>query len=350
MANTETTNAVKKPRRIGRKILKFFGILLLLLIIAIAILAVRHHFKCKSDRKLFADAYGEYFVNSRGEKMNYTFYDSKSDDVAVIIPGYGCPTVHYEFDAFADKLKDDYKLILAEPFGVGLSDGTDRERTVENYCEELHELMEYLGYDRYTIIGHSLAGLYSLYYANTYTDEVEAFIGIDASVPHQSDIAPWIAKADNTRIMYKIINVAYVKSGIERLLYELSFDQTMKQIPTLTDADREKVLAMYCTASLTDTQMNEIDKMPDNMKKCYDMKFPVEVPVLYVLAKSNCDNMPKWEDIHKDLVTNIRSKVSVIEGEHYLHFTNLDGLVSEIENWKDTLNENNAPTEVDEAA
>ena len=51
MSNVETTNEKKKPRGIGRKILRFFGILLLIILIAVAILAVRHHIKCKSDRE-----------------------------------------------------------------------------------------------------------------------------------------------------------------------------------------------------------------------------------------------------------------------------------------------------------
>lgn len=334
MKNNDVTNPVKKPRRIGRKILKFFGILFLMILVAVAILAVRHHIKCKSDRKIFADAYGEYFTTSHGDRINYTFYDSKSDDVAVVLPGYGCSTAHYEFDTFADRLKDDYKMIIVEPLGVGLSDGTDRKRTVENYCEELNELMQYLKYDKYTIIGHSIAGLYSLYYANQYTDEVEAFIGIDASLPHQSDDAPWIAKPKNTRMLYKIIRVAFVKTGIERLITELSFDKTMEQIPTLTEDDRDKALALYCTASLTDTQMDEMNELPENMEKCYDMKFPSEVPVLYVLAKANTESMDSWEQIHKDAVTNPNSKVTVIEGEHYLHFTSLDVLVDEIQKWR----------------
>ncbi len=340
MPNAETTIEPKKKRGIFRKILRFFGILLIILLLVIAVLAVRHHIKCKSDREIFADAYGEYFTTSHGEKINYTFYDSPSEELAVILPGYGCFTAHYEFDTFAERLKDDYKILIVEPLGVGLSDGTDRPRTVENYCEELHELMEYLDYDKYTLIAHSLGGLYSLYYANKYTDEVEAFIGIDASVPHQSDDAPWIAKPENTNKLYKVLRVVYFQTGIQRVLTELSFDETMKQIPTLTDADRDKMLALYCTASMTETQMNEMAELAENMDRCYDMKFPEEVPVLYVLAKDNTDSMAAWEQVHKDIISSNDSKVVVIEGEHYLHLTNLDGLINEIQKWRSDTSSN----------
>ena len=69
-----------------------------------------------------------------------------------------------------------------------MSDEASTPRTVENYCSELHGLMEYLGIDEYTLIGHSISGAHAVYYANQYPDEVTAFIGIDASVPHKSRI------------------------------------------------------------------------------------------------------------------------------------------------------------------
>ena len=132
--------------------------------------------------------------------------------MAVILPGLECISAHYEFDALAIKLSDKYKVVVYEPPGVGLSDWTDTERSVENYSEELHELMQHLGYDRYTIIAHSMAGLYSLYYANQYPDEVETFIGIDAAAP-----AP-IEEADHKAyVAAKNLRIIMIQSGLVRL-------------------------------------------------------------------------------------------------------------------------------------
>ena len=331
MENSETK--AKKPRRIGRTILKVIGIILLTILVLVAILTIRHRILTKRDLDSVANAYGEFYTTPEGEKMNYTFYDSPSDKVAVVLPGFGCPTVHYEFDTFVKELSDEYKFVLVEPLGVGLSDGTDRERTVENYCEELHGLMQYLGYDSYTIIGHSIGSLYSLYYANQFPDEVEAFIGIDGTIPKQKDRDEWVAKPENTYTAYKLINGLMYKTGIYRIMTELSFDQTMAQIPTLTDADRDTVLALYCSTQLNKTQMNEMKNMAHNMDVTYDMKFPESVPVLYVLAQDNCDIFPQWEQYHKEIVTSPESRVVVIEGEHYLHFSSLDELVSQIKDW-----------------
>lgn len=334
MQNQTKKTKEKKPHRVRRIILRILGVLLLILIATVAVLSVRHRIKSPPERESVTGAYGTFYTTENGDKLNYTFYDSDAEKIAVILPGFGCPSPHYEFDTFAKELHDDYKIVIAEPLGYGLSDETDVPRTVENYSTELHGLMQSLGYDRYTIICHSIGGLYMPYYTNQYPDEVEAFIGIDASVPHQLDSGGWINEKDHMYQLYKGIRIGLVNTGIYRLMTELSFDATTQPIPTLTDADKAKYLALYNTVSCNDTQLDEIRRMPNNAAKGYDLKYPESVPVLYVLAKTNCDTDPMWEQYHKDLATTPGSKVAVIEGDHYLHFTSLQELLKQIRDWE----------------
>ena len=162
---------------------------------------------------------------------------------------------------------------------------------------------------------------------------MQGFIGIDASVPHQCDADQWIAKPKNVYFLYKVMRPLLYGSGINRLVSELSFEQTAAQIPTLSEDDKRIAKAIYCAAGLNDTLMDEMKMLEANMLECYDMKFPESVPVLYVLAKDNTDTMPDWEQYHKDLVTNPDSRVTVIEGAHYLHLTSLQKLTEEITDW-----------------
>lgn len=317
-------------KRIFKGIGKAIGIIFLLLLLAVVILTVRHQILKGKDRDKVKNAYGSYYVTENNDKINYTFFDSKSDKLAVLLPGYGCPSVRYEFDSFIKELNDDYKILVVEPLGYGLSDVTDTKRSVENYCSELHGLLSSLGYEKYTLMGHSISGMYALYYANTYTDEVEAFIGIDASVPAQTKMDTWIAKPKNISRVYKVLSFTVEKTGIYRFMTELSFKETRNSIPTLSDEELENYKALSVTVPMNKTQINEMECLDDTVNKTIDMKFPESVKVLYVFSKDNCDNMPEWEQIHKDLITNKDSKVVVISGAHYLHLTNLQGLVREI--------------------
>lgn len=323
-----------------RKILKLFAkvilTLLLLIVVVTSVLAIRHKILTGKDEKLVENAYGENFTLSTKEKINYTFYDSPSEEVAVILPGFGCASTHYEFDAFAKGLSNDYKIVIYEPLGVGLSDDTDRDRTSENYCNELHELMNHLGYKSYTLIGHSISGIYSLKYTQMFPDEVKAFIGIDASVPHQVEESKGMEKPANQIMVYGLMKTLYINTGIHRLLTELSFDQTLKNIPTIkSDEDKKKARAINCIHILNKTQLTEIQTFEDNAKEGFNYKFPENLPVLYILSKDTCKNSSThWEQLHKNLLPNDKSKVICIDGNHYLHNSNLDGVLKTIKDWK----------------
>lgn len=326
-------NKSGKVRKVFGVIFKVLGIILALIVLAVAVSAIRHYFMCKSDRTAFENAYGEFYTTKSGDKMNYTFYDSDSDKVAVVLPAYGTISTHYEFDTFAKELEDDYKFVLVEPLGIGLSDEATTPRTVENYCDELHGLMEYLGYDKYTLICHSISGAYALQYVNQYPSEIEAFIGIDASVPKQTEMDIAEAKPETMVSMYNFMNIALGKTGLYRIMTETSADSLWAGITTLSETDKKLYTAMACTIAMNDTQMNEIRLMGDNFKRCRDLKFPESIPVLYVLSKSNTEMMAEWKPLHEELVTNPESKVVVIEGYHYLHQTSLDALLKEIRDW-----------------
>ena len=317
-----------------KKIMKVIGkvlfCLLIFLVIFIIILSIWHHTMMIKDRERFENAYGEYYTTEDGHKMNYTLYDSDSDKVAVLLPGFAYGSVHYSFDALAHELGDKYNIVIVEPLGYGLSDQTDKERTVENYCKELHGLMEYLGYDKYTLIGHSMSGLYMTYYSNEYTEEVETIIGIDEYVPHMKNV-----KDSNPKSQYTFWKIAHywIFLGLDRLMPSFNVESVKKKIPTLTDEEVELFLAMDRTIPTNKTQMNEIKFMDKNVDKCYDMKIPKSIPVLNILSKVNAEQYSDYTKIHEEISENPYSKTVVIEGGHNLHFDNLNGLVNEIKNW-----------------
>ena len=62
--------------------------------------------------------------------------------------------------------------------GYGLSSQTKRRRSVENIVEEIHQISKELGISRYTLMGHSIAGLYAVNYAQTYKNEMDLWESI----------------------------------------------------------------------------------------------------------------------------------------------------------------------------
>ena len=153
-------------------------------------------------------------------------------------------------------------------------------------------------------MAHSIAGIYSLYWANAYPEEVQGFIGIDCSVPKQMDdeIFPIRMTTLNKIVAY----IQHIKNitGITRL-------RTMRHPERAINADfsysySKKELETFRILSidyaLNKTLINELDNAEANLELVRDMKFPCEIPVLQFLSEDNCKLLQTWEQLHRDII------------------------------------------------
>jgi len=116
------------------------------------------------------------------------FGETNSTSIIVLLPGLGVSSPIYDFKPLAEELSKNYKIVVIEPFGYGLSDLVEEERTLENVSSEIHTAIKELGIEKYYLAASSLSGLYSLKIANDYPEELLGFIGIDITVPGQEVI------------------------------------------------------------------------------------------------------------------------------------------------------------------
>ena len=194
---------------------------ILVVIILIFLLGVVWNAICKKvDERKMQNAYGDS-VQVNGKNMVVEIVGENHDGPPIILlPGLGEPSPILEFRPLASELSKKYEVITIEPFGYGLSDSTKRKRTIENIVEELHECVKNLGEEEYYLMGHSISGLYTLYWSQIYPDEIKGIIGIDPSVPQmtskENNPFPISVQLLNQISAYtqKIANI----SGITRLL------------------------------------------------------------------------------------------------------------------------------------
>lgn len=132
------------------------------------------------------ESYGQK-VSVDGGEMNVLVTGAGQENV-VLLPGFGTSSPVLDFGPLVRDLATDHRVIVVEPFGYGLSDGTDKERTTENIVQEVHGALEALDVDRYTLMGHSIAGIYGIEYASRYPEEVTAFAAIDSSLPGRQGV------------------------------------------------------------------------------------------------------------------------------------------------------------------
>ncbi|WP_339314775.1 alpha/beta hydrolase [Paenibacillus sp. FSL R10-2734] len=262
---------------------------------------------CNKLEKGKIESYGQ-LVSVDGKNMNVTI-QGHGEETVVLLPGYGTAAPGIDFKPLADELSPFYKVVVIEPFGYGLSDITEKERSTENIVSEIHECLQQLNIDRYILMGHSIAGIYGLDYVNKYKNEVSAFVGIDSSVPAQGagDELPTAALK------------SLKQSGFYRLLVKLAPDQIIS--PDVDDKTKEQNRMISLKNMMNPNIISEAEHFTSNFKAAESLKFPKELPVIFFLVKDTTD-VEGWEALHEEQIKDsLHGKMMMLEGDHYLHHT-----------------------------
>src|SRR5690606_20070852 len=131
-------------------------------------------------------AIGE-FVEVDGKKM-HVYTKGHGDNTIVLLSGLATPAPALDFEPLINELSKKNQVVVVEPFGYGWSDLTDKERTVKNIVEETRAALKKSNIQGpYLLMPHSVSGIYSMYYANHYPEEVKAIIGIDPTLPQMAE-------------------------------------------------------------------------------------------------------------------------------------------------------------------
>ena len=122
-------------------------------------------------------------VEVDGNNM-HVYTKGDGDHTIVLLGGLGTAAPALDFEPLINEMAKNNRVVVVEPFGYGWSEITNKERTVENIVEEIRTALEKLNIQGpYILMPHSISGIYSMYYANTYPEEVKAIIGIDPTLP-----------------------------------------------------------------------------------------------------------------------------------------------------------------------
>lgn len=248
------------------------------------------------------------------------------EKVLVLLPGLGSPSPIIEFKALSSKLEDSYTVITIDCLGYGMSDSPDTERTVENISEEIHNILKQLKYEKYILMAHSISGIYCLYYANKYPNEVEAFVGIDSSVPQQIEVKDLLEENLHDlrceKNVYKIFNDIFESWKFLRMAE--TFRYNIK--------DRILFAILLLRHLNNNVAIDEILNANYNFNITKNMKFPPHMSVLFLLAEKSIEITPHWVNWHREILVGgkQKNKIIVLQGEHYLHISEAKRVVEEI--------------------
>lgn len=234
------------------------------------------------------------YVEINNKKMN-TLVKGNGNQTIVLLSGWGTEDPINDFTPLINELSSHFRVVALEYFGYGKSDVTEKERTNKEFTEEIRSTLKNLNINPpYVLMPHSMSGLYSLYYANTYPAEVAAIVGIDASLPQ-------------------------------------------KQLERWTKESFEKEKLNTNTTDLNISIIHQWNQFYDNSLELKDNKYPEQLPILSFLASEQVEAVDQmiesdemktsWVEINKQVMTNPRiQRLEILNGEHYLHHDQLQAI------------------------
>lgn len=226
------------------------------------------------------------------DKQMRVYVKGSGQQTVLLLSGFATVNPIDDFMPLIDELSKDFTVVALEYPGYGESDITYAKRTNKAIVEEIRSTLNKLNIKPpYVLMPHSMSGLYSLYYANTYPSEVKAIVGIDASLP-QKQLERW----------------------------------------TKESFEHEKLSENYNGLNISIT--NQWNEFYDNSKELKDTKYPKDLPVLSFLSSEQVNSVDKmiktnemqtsWIDINKNVITNQNIQtIEVLNSGHYMHHDQL---------------------------
>lgn len=307
-------------KRLFKFMLKAVAVVVLLIVVFLATVYVVNVVASKSEQSKI-QPYGQS-VAVDGKNMN-VLIQGEGKQTIVLLPGFDTASPALDFKPLIEQLSSNYKVVVIEPFGYGLSDITDKPRTVDNITNEIHEALQQLNINKYILMGHSISGIYGLDYVNKYPNEVTAFAGIDTSFPTQP-----------TEVMDTESVSLLQKSGFYRLLVKLN--PALIMTPDVDEATKQQIKMITLKNTMNPDIVSEAQLLPTNFKVVQGLQFPKNLPVIFFLVQNDSEDKD-WIPQHEEQIKNsVNGKIVPLEGTHYLHYTQSKPIADDLKKFIDS--------------
>ncbi|MEK3979145.1 alpha/beta hydrolase [Psychrobacillus sp. FSL K6-2836] len=259
-------------------------------------------------------------VEVDGKNM-HVYTKGEGPNTIVLLSGLGTVAPVLDFEPLIDEMSKRNKVVVVEPFGYGWSDLTDKDRTVESLVQELRTALIKSNIEGpYILMPHSISGVYSMYYANKYPEEIKAIIGIDPTLPNALE---YFDESVPTMPKY----MSYIApTGIARLALNLSPEDFLPLADEGTYSEKNlkmtKILSVQ--RGYNKNVVNEANEINNNIKKTRNLMFPSDMSVMIFTTNDKKVNEEGKSNItfYQSELRNVSlHKIVPLEGHHYLHWT-----------------------------
>lgn len=301
------------------KILAMLEVIILVLFIILALLiiasAINHKNKLKKESIKYPPPGKLVRVNNH---KIHVYGTGQGDITLVFLAGHGTCAPIIDFKPLWMRLKNEYRIVVAERAGYGWSEISNNPRDIDTVLEETRKSLDLSGEkEPYVLIPHSMSGLEAMYWAQRYPNEVKAIIGIDPLVPAFVENYLEVPPKSKLFSMYYISRI-----GLSRFMPMSELEKSFPLIKStdLSNEDKKQFSALFYKSAYTKNMLNEIDYLIENAKKVKANKAPINTPMYFFISDGKEVTGADWRELLSDYISQIVfGKYKYLDTGHYIH-------------------------------
>ena len=265
----------------------------------------------------------------------HIFTGGTGDVTVVFASGWGTVNPYVDFYPLYHGVSKFANFAVYDRFGYGYSDFTDEKRDVDAIIDEVHELLEKSNQKPpYILVGHSLASLETIRFAQKYKEEVRGIVLIDGGNPE-------LYASQEPVTFIGSLQRQLIKRGIARFLYNTegfvdSLNSERNKLSLLPEKLKEvDKIATLLRGSNKDI-IDEMRMSQENAKKVINGGKLGKIPLTIITAGNFGEQKSSWLESQEKLKEwSENSKQFVVdEAKHYIHQYKPDVIIKEIEDIK----------------
>ncbi|MBC8082500.1 MAG: alpha/beta hydrolase [Hymenobacter sp.] len=136
-----------------------------------------------SDEELIKQlpGFSNQYATANGVRLHYV--EGGSGPPLICLPGW--PQTWYSYHPIAGELAKHHRVIIVDIRGMGTSEKPASGYEKKNMARDIYELMQHLGLDKASLLGHDIGGMVATSFASNYPQATEKLIVADGAHPSE---------------------------------------------------------------------------------------------------------------------------------------------------------------------
>ncbi|GGN57427.1 alpha/beta hydrolase [Oceanobacillus indicireducens] len=257
--------------------------------------------------------------------LMHVYSEGDGEKTFVFLAGGGTSSPLLDFKPLYCLLSDENRIAVVEKAGYGFSEITDSNRDIHTILHETREALQQAKIEGpYILVPLSMSGVETLYWAQTYPEEVEAIIGLDMAVP---------SVYEEMDIPMPLIRLGefIAKTGLIRWLPMLDGSDLMNN-KVLKEEDKALYEIVFYRRTLTKNMLNEVKEIKENARVVERGDKP-EVPMLLFVSNGEDTGFDSklWTELQQDFAKIYDQEIIKLDASHYIHHTEFKKIAEEMD-------------------